>query len=131
VNSNSVPDTGVNSIEAYWPGDAYVDYPAIDGYNFGSSASWSRWGSFGSVIDNAYSRIGALTSKPVIIPETGCVEQGGSKAAWIGDMFNSIRTKYTRIAGVCWFNVNDGQDWRVDSTSASQAAFRAQVAQGF
>lgn len=135
VNNESVPNTAANAIGAYWPGDAYVDYLAIDGYNFGTSASWSTWRSFGSVIGASYGTVTALSAKPLFLAETGCVEQGGNKAAWITDMFKVIKTGYPRITGVCWFNVNDAAttnaDWRVDSCSASLAAFKSSVSGGF
>jgi len=130
VNNESVPNTAANAIGAYWPGDAYVDLLSIDGYNFGTSASWSTWRSFSSVIGASYATVTALSSKQLFLAETGCVEQGGNKAAWITDMFAKIKTTYPRINGVCWFNVNDpsaNTDWRIDSSPASLAAFNAAV----
>lgn len=124
VNNDSVPDTSANSIAAYYPGDAYVDYTALDGYNFGTYASWSSWRTFAGVFGNAYARVTALSAKPLFIAETGCVEQGGNKAAWITNMFQAISTSYPKIAGVCWFNALKGEDWRIESSSASLAAFR-------
>jgi len=134
VNNESVPNVASNAISAYWPGDAYVDQLSIDGYNFGTSASWSTWRSFSSVISDSYAKVTALSAKPLFLAETGCVEQGGNKAAWITDMFASITTKYPRITGVCWFNVNDpsiNADWRVDSTATTLDAFKGVVARGF
>lgn len=134
VNNESVPNTAANSIQSYWPGDANVDLLAIDGYNFGTSASWSTWRSFSSVIGSSYAAVTALSAKPLFLAETGCVEQGGNKAAWIADMFASVRTTYPRIGGVCWFNVNDATantDWRIDSSPACLAAFNAAVGGGF
>jgi beta-mannanase len=131
VNNESVPNTAANSIAAYWPGDANVDLLAIDGYNFGTSASWSTWRSFSSVIGSSYAAVTSLSAKPLFLAETGSVEQGGDKAAWITDMFASLATRYPRITGVCWFNVNDtaaNTDWRIDSSPASLLAFNAAVA---
>jgi hypothetical protein len=108
---------------AYYPGDAYVDYAGIDGYNNGSS-----WRSFSSVFGATYSAVAAVSSKPIILPETSCVEGPGGKAAWITDMFEQIRTRYPRIAGVCWFNASQTYDWRLSSSASSLAAFRAAVA---
>jgi hypothetical protein len=130
VNNESVPNTPANSIQSYWPGDANVDLLAIDGYNFGTSASWSTWRSFGSVMGSSYAAVTALSAKPLFLAETGCVEQGGNKAAWISGMFASLSTTYPRIAGVCWFNVNDttaNTDWRIDSSPGSLAAFNAAI----
>ncbi|PKQ16543.1 MAG: hypothetical protein CVT67_03865 [Actinobacteria bacterium HGW-Actinobacteria-7] len=131
VNNDNVPNTSANTIEGYWPGDAYVDYASLDGYNWGTTQDWSNWRSFSSVFGNAYGRVAALTAKPMFIAETASPEQGGSKAAWITDMFKQINTTYTRIQGVVWFNTNKECDWRIESSSTSQAAYKAAVAAGY
>lgn len=135
VNAESVPNTTANAISAYWPGDAYVDKMSIDGYNFGTSASWSTWRSFTSVYSSSYAKLTALSAKPLFVAEVACAEQGGSKAAWITDMFKVIPTSFPRIQGVCWFNSNDltstNTDWRVNSSTTSLAAFRAGATAGF
>lgn len=132
ANIESVPNNSANAIESYWPGDAYVDRVSLDGYNFGTASSWSTWRSFSSLYDNAYKRVTALTAKPLFIAEIGCVEQGGSKAAWIADMYQRIETTYTRIEGVCWFNADKaGKDWRVESSATSFGAFKTGMTAGF
>ena len=128
VNSESVPNTSANAIANYWPGDAYVDYTAIDAYNFGTYVSGGTWRSFGSIVNSAYTKIASLSSKPMFLAETGSVEQGGSKAAWICDEFASIKSTYTRIVGICWFNVTDGEDWCIGSSTTSLAAFKSEAA---
>ena len=132
ANVDSVPNTTANQIAKFWPGDAYVDSVALDGYNWGvTSASWSSWRSFGSIYGPAYNTVTALTSKPLFIAEIGCSEVGGSKAAWITDMFKSITSTYTRVRGVVWFEVDKEQDWRVTASSASTAAYRNAVTAGY
>ncbi|HEY5547983.1 MAG TPA: glycosyl hydrolase [Coriobacteriia bacterium] len=131
VNNDSVPNTSANQIANYWPGDAYVDYVALDGYNSGTAASWSTWRSFGGTFGASYGTVTRLTAKPLFIAETASVEQGGDKAAWITDMFKSIVTTYPRVTGVCWFNANKERDWRVDSSTASLDALKTALAIGF
>ena len=123
-NASSVPNTAANAISAYWPGDAYVDYVALDGYNWGGTS----WTSFSGVFGTAYAAVTALSAKPVFIAETGSSETGGSKSAWVADMFKVIPTSFPRIVGVTWFDENKEHDWRVDSSSASLAAFKLGVA---
>lgn len=130
-NNKSYPNSDANAIEGYYPGDAYVDYVAVDGYNFGESKPTSRWTTFTSAFDDAYRRVTALANKPLFIAETGCSNVGGDKAAWVSDMFKQIRTKYTKVQGVCWFNVNKETDWRVDSSQASLTAFKTGLATGY
>ncbi|MBI5230606.1 MAG: hypothetical protein HY876_00365 [Coriobacteriales bacterium] len=130
-NAESVPNTSANQIEKFWPGSSYVDYVAIDGYNFGTYASWSSWRSFSNVMGSAYSKITALTTRPMFIAETGSVEQGGSKADWMRGMFTKIPTYYPRIQGVVYFNGHGGENWAVESSTSSLNAFKAEVADGF
>lgn len=124
VNNDSVPSTTANAISAYWPGDAYVDYVAIDGYNFGTGDSWSTWRSFSSVFGTSYSAVTKLTSKPLVITEMGCSTTGGDKTAWITDMFRVLPTSFPRVKGVVWFNANKERDWRIESSATSLEAFK-------
>ncbi|MDR3686538.1 MAG: glycosyl hydrolase [Coriobacteriia bacterium] len=128
VNNDNCPNTSANSVAGYWPGDAYVDYATLDGYNAGTTQSWSSWRPFADVFASSYKTVAALTAKPMFIAETSSVEQGGSKAAWIHDMFAAIPSKFPRLTGVCWFDANQTYDWRLDSSAASAAAFKAAVA---
>lgn len=121
-NTDSVPGTSANAIAKYWPGASYVDYVAIDGYNFGSGGS--KWRSFSSVFGASYKTVTKLTTKPVFIAETGCSATGGNKAAWVADMFRVLPTSFPRIRGIVWFNANKERDWRIESSSASLSAFK-------
>ena len=118
--------SATSTFDAYYPGDAYVDYTGLDGYNWGTSASWgSQWQSFTDIFAPSYDVFTARTAKPVIICETASTEQGGNKAQWISDMFAQLPARFPRITQVTWFNVNKETDWRVESSTASLAAFRA------
>lgn len=128
VNNDSVPASSANAISAYWPGDAYVDYVAIDGYNFGTGDSWSTWRSFSSVFGSAYSAVTALSDKPVIVTEMGCSTTGGDKAAWIADMFRVLPVSFPRIEGIVWFNADKERDWRIESSASSLEAFTSGLA---
>ena len=65
------------------PGDEYVDWVGIDGYNFGTAKSGMSWRSFNETFKGTYDIVTGLTSRPVMIGETGSTESGGDKAAWI------------------------------------------------
>jgi hypothetical protein len=120
-NVDSVPNTSANSIASYWPGDGYVDMVGLDGYNFGGTA----WRSFSQTFSSAYAKVTSLTSKPVIVAEIACAGVGGNKPAWISDMFKVIPASFPRIAGIAWFDANKECDWRIESDTASLAAFVA------
>jgi len=113
------------NVASFYPGDAYVDYAAIDGYNTGAP-----WRSFSDVFGKTYAKVSAITPKPIFIAETSCAE-GNRKAAWITDMFAQTTASYPRLTGVCWFDVDKEHDWRVGSSASSLHAFAAGVARGF
>ena len=57
--------------EAFWPGEAYVDWVAVDGYNWGASRTWSTWRSPESTLGPMVARLRALApAKPVAVTET-------------------------------------------------------------
>ena len=122
-NTDSVPNIASNAISAYWPGDGYVDYMALDGYNWGGSV----WRSFNSVFAAGYKTVTALSGKPLFIAETASTD-AGDKASWVADMFKVIPQSLPRIVGVTWFSANKEHDWRADSSAAVIQAFRAGVA---
>jgi hypothetical protein len=108
-----------------FPGDAYVDYVGMDGYNYGT-INGHAWESFDSVFSWAYNALTSLSTRPVIICEVGSVEAGGDKAAWISDMFARIPAAYPRIAGVIWFDAPYGSyPVQVNTSQAALAAFKA------
>jgi endoglucanase len=123
VNCNN-NGAGASYMGAY-PGDDYVDYLSIDGYNWGNTQSWSTWQSFRSIFDPAYKALTSGSSRPVIIAEFASTESGGSKAAWITDMKNQIQSgAYPKLIAYVWFNEDKETDWRIQSSSASLAAFK-------
>jgi beta-mannanase len=114
-----------NSFSAYYPGDAYVSWIGLDGYNWGMTQPWSTWQDLATVFGASYGPVTRLTTKPMMIAETASTEAGGSKANWITTGFGStIPSKFPRIKAVIWFHENKETDWRVNSTAASIAAYQ-------
>lgn len=112
-----------------FPGDDYIDFAGLDGYNWGMSRSWSQWQSFSEVFSSSYYDLTGITSKNIIITETASTEIGGNKPQWIIDMFADLRGKFGRIQGFTWFNIDKETDWRINSSDASLQAFK-RAAQG-
>ncbi len=111
-----------NNWRHYYPGDAYVDWVGIDGYNWGSIYSWQ---SPASIFDPIYRDYAAR--KPIMIAETSSVESGGSKAGWI-DALRAWFTSRPSAAALVWFDTNTSStsiDWRVDSSASSLSHFRS------
>lgn len=124
-NRESVPSTSANAIKKYWPGEAYVDFMGIDGFNYGKDPkySWSRWMSFAQLYSGPYAQLTALSDKPIIVAETACHTKGGDKAKWISEMFRVIPLDFEQIKCVVWFNFDKEVNWRVASTSATRVAW--------
>jgi beta-mannanase len=120
---SSHPNSTDNSLAAYFPGDDAVDWVALDAYNWGTREPRFRWQHFDELFADAYQRVSALSTRPMMIAELGCAEEGGSKAQWIGDMKSALRAHYPRVSALVWFQVEKERDWRIDSSPAALAAF--------
>ncbi|OGD56852.1 hypothetical protein A2V71_01100 [Candidatus Berkelbacteria bacterium RBG_13_40_8] len=110
-----------------YPGDNFVDFVGLDGYNWGTTQAWSSWQSFSNVFRNSYNDLTSVSSKNVLITETASTEVGGNKAQWITEMFRDVRSSFPRIQGITWFNINKETDWRINSSAASMEAFKNAV----
>ena len=114
---------GAEAFEALYPGDEYVDWVGLDGYNWGG---W-RSRSFDRLFSDSYERLAELTNKPMMIAETACAE-GPRKARWIREALGrQLPERYDRVRAVIWFNQRKERDWRVDSSAPSRQAFAASV----
>jgi hypothetical protein len=118
---------GSIALSGLYPGDADVDWVAMDGYNWGTNPlKPAGWTTFAQVFKATYDALGTLApAKPVMIAETGSSEWGGSKAAWITDALGTqLPTAFPRVKALVWFDWNaDGHDWVIESSATSQAAF--------
>jgi beta-mannanase len=125
IFSNSIP------LGELYPGDSYVDWGAMDGYNWGNVGAWHSWTSFTSLFQQTYQAMLAITYKPLMIAETASTEQGGNKATWISDAFTSqLVNNFPHIRAFVWFDIDKETDWRIESSSASQIAFSAAMHSG-
>lgn len=107
-----------------YPGNAYVDWVGLDGYNWGPSDQWHSWTSLYDLFAPSYASLQTLTKKPMMIGETASSEIGGDKAAWITQGFYDIFSKFPLIKAVQWFDENKEKDWRINSSPASLVAFQ-------
>jgi hypothetical protein len=127
VWSPNVNCNGQCPFTQFYPGNSYVNWVGLDGYNYGPSLG-SPWTSLLNVFQGSYAAITALTSKPLMIAETASAEIGGSKAAWITQGFlTDIPTYLPRVRAVVWFNRVKETDWRVNSSATSLAAWKTVV----
>lgn len=119
-----------NQVANYWPGDAYVDWIGMDGYNFYPQDPWGGkrpLRDFDDCFRQLYEDCAQLGDQPMMIAEFGTGEfesEGFDKAAWITDAFRKIKTDYPRVKIFTWFNINKELDWRVNSSPEALQAFR-------
>lgn len=122
MNNDSVPNTTDNQFADYYPGNVYVDYIGIDGFNFGSP--WQTWDEvFGPAIDELSSY-----GKPIILTSIASA-QGTNKASWIRTGLGQGIKNYPSVIGWIWFNENKEKDWRVNSDPASLSAFKEVISE--
>jgi beta-mannanase len=108
-----------------YPGDDAVDWVGIDGYNFGTSQSWSQWTEFVGVFGPSYDALARIASRPMLIGETASAEIGGDKAAWITKgLLMDAPSHFPRLKAIVWFDENKETDWRINSSATALAAWR-------
>ena len=128
-------------IAEMYPGDNYVDWTAIDGYNKATDGpSWLSsnqiFGMHPWTKHNTYQELVDLApSKPIMIGETATTASGGDAGAWIKDLLETqLPRNFPRIKALVWFNSNDGVsslDYKISSTPAQQAAFRQGIGSSY
>jgi hypothetical protein len=119
-----------HTAQAYYPGNAYVDWVCADGYNWAPELPSTSWTTFGEIFTPFY-EWGLSVGKPMLIGEFGTVEGApGAKAAWFAQADRAIRTQFPAIRAVVYFE-SDHQNfgmyfnWSVTSSRSALAAFRA------
>jgi hypothetical protein len=114
-------------LQDLYPGDPYVDWTCLDGYNWGTNPALPRtFRSFSDLFGSAYEKVTETIAptKPMLIGETASSEYGGSKATWIEEMFSSLATEYPLIRGLLWFEQSgNGMDWPLESSESALASF--------
>jgi hypothetical protein len=120
-------NNNLQSITSDYPGNAYVDWTGLDGYNWGTNpAKPGGWKTFNQVFRSTYLHLveTVAPSKPMMIGEVASSEYGGSKASWVEDMLARLPTEYQGIRAMLWFDKYDsGMDWPIESSSGATAAF--------
>ena len=128
---NDEYQNSIKPLSSLYPGDKYVDWTCIDGYNWGRNP-WRQniWQTFPEVIGPTYQEIlsHVAPSKPMMIGETASSEYGGSKAQWIRQTLSvDLPQDFPHIKAFVWFNVRDKADWEIETSAAATSAFRASI----
>ncbi|MEP7357504.1 MAG: hypothetical protein ABI847_09725, partial [Anaerolineales bacterium] len=127
-------------LASVYPGDDYVDWTCLDGYN-----KYTTWLGLQSVFTgsginwlyDSYNEILAVApDKPIMIGETGSLEAGdggAKKAAWLTDAFtNQLPHNMPRIKAVVLFNWDNNAastaSLPIESSTKSIQAFKNAIA---
>jgi hypothetical protein len=121
-NWNSGPNVAWNKFERYYPGDAYVDWVGVSGYNFSRESPKTLF----TPIVSAYGK-----RKPIVLAETAAINHGRhTKARWIRKLSAYVDATPS-IGAVVWFDTDNhkgtSRNFRPDSDAEALAAYRAMV----
>jgi hypothetical protein len=125
---NVDPNAKFQSIASLYPGNEYVDWTGLDGYNWGPKKG--GWTSFDHLYRSTYDAIVETIApgKPLMIAEIGSTQEGGSKADWISEVLTAVPAEYPEVRGVVWFDkFDDGMDWPIETSSSASSALAAGV----
>ena len=122
-----------NDFTVYYPGDEYVDWTSLDGYNWGSNYTSQGWTSFKDVFASSYEvMVSNYPSKPIMIGETASAEPSDlpnpdygmygddtdafeSKSVWIKNMLSDLETTFPAVRALSIFNINKELSWSMST----------------
>jgi hypothetical protein len=119
INWNNRPPTATNRFQLYYPGDSYVDWVGLSGYNLSHESPQTLY-------DPLYNAYGAR--KPVFITEVAASDFGGITKGDFIRKFTAYVAARPAIGAVAWFDTDTHPDapynWRVDANADSLAAYK-------
>lgn len=124
----SYPNEPWNDFMKAYPGDDYVDWVGLDGYNWGTSQTWSQWQTFEDLFKEPIRKICLkIPNKPIMIGEFSSAPQGGNKAKWISDIPSYLKTTLKPIRAILWFDIKKEADWRIIAPPAAGDSFKNMI----
>ncbi len=125
---NTMTSTSVPYGDLY-PGNAYVDWTGLDGYNWGTTQPWSYWRSFSEIFSQSYNALVSLApNKPLMLGEVNTTNVGGDKSLWYTDMLSAqIPLNFSHIKAIVFYNEDrtsqENVNWLIDINQPSLSAF--------
>lgn len=138
---------GATDFADWYPGDTYVDWLGLDGYNWGASKQGMGWYSpaqmFGPYIRsdgtssdnlNKLMACDSTDSKSIIIAEIGCharaseTDLNGEKEQWFRDFRDYFKTapEAARVKGIAYSHYDaDGARWDVNEPPEALSSYQA------
>jgi hypothetical protein len=110
-----------------YPGNHSVDIVGLIAFNGGAQLRYLGWRSPQRILGRSLAALAKIAPhKSIELSEIGVAEQGGNKAQWITELFKMLKA-YPNIRALVWYDLVKESDWRIDSSRAAAAAFRAGV----
>ena len=123
--ASSLGTTAHTPISAFFPGDAYVSWVAMDGYD----RSASDLKPFAEIFSGVYAQLTSLSARPVMIAEFGVVSNPSdpaAKAQWISTTYASLPAQFPRIKAVFYFDSKgNGYTYPFDGDPSAIAALKS------
>jgi len=115
----------------FWPGDAYVDWVAADGYNWYPALPSAKWNNWQKVWQKFY-EWAVTKNKPIMAAEYGVQEDPavpGRKGKWFTGARETLKTTMKQFQAIVYFDVRINKsghtfDWRLRSSSSSLASWK-------
>ena len=116
-------------IDQLYPGDNYVDWVSVDGYNRRANA----WQDFSVLASPTVAQlINVAPGKPVMVAETGCNQNTNfSKSRWFLNALTNYLPSVPRIKAWVYFNstnTSDGNEWRITVPANATAGYQQGIA---
>jgi cellulose synthase (UDP-forming) len=129
INSFAGLEDEHRDLASYYPGDEYVDWVSVTGFNWGDTlGDFDAWRSVDEIFRGSYGALARL-GKPIMVSEIGTVSTGaGDPARWIRRALARFEKDYPRVRALVWFDAPyPGEpDFRLDGGEADalRAALR-------
>jgi beta-mannanase len=128
----NVPFNGSAPLAGLYPGDNYVDWISLDGYN----RLANPWQDFSVIAFGTVTQLISLApGKPIMVAETGCNQSNnGSKSQWFLNALTNYLPSQPRIKAWVYFNstnLTDGNDWRITVPTGAVTGYQQGIASGY
>jgi len=100
----SQPHTPENDLERYYPGDRYVDWVGLSGFNWGPESVYPTERSFLATFQPSVDVLEAL-GKPVMLAEIGTSALSRDPAGWLRSALDGVK-ELPAVKSVVWFDAD-------------------------
>ena len=103
---------GEEGLEAYYPGDEYVDVVGLSifGLQKWDQDKFGKDRTFAEVLQPAYDRVTRF-NKPIVVAELGAVGSIAYVASWNADSRDAPLTQFPAVTSVIYFNQKEVAPW--------------------